>query len=101
MEAYNGYLKPYVPIIAAMSLAGQRPKQIAELLEELGAHPHRGRTEYSLGGLRRYRVQQMTGLLANLLHAWPIKTGRIKCPESHEWTPESNWHEAQAVRAEG
>lgn len=134
MDNYTGYLKPYVPLIAAMLLAGQKPAQIARLLEAMGAswnwsppppdeplenpNPMRllmgrvwdnqRRREYLEWKTRsEERVLQMTSLVSYLARKWPIAAKRrpyvapVNRKITAEWTPESNWHEAQAIRAEG
>lgn len=95
MAAYTGYLKPYVPLIAAMSLAGQSPKQISTLLLAVGVL---GKLQPSTG-MWNYRLSQVTGLVSYLLSTWPWRIKRRTVVG--EWTPETNWQEREAVRAEG
>jgi len=132
MENYTGYLKPYVPLIAAMLIVGQRPVQVARLLNAMKVsepqwrwvdpvdeplerpnsvrrlmaavwEKHRRAAELERWNAgTAYRVGQMTGTISHLARTWVIKPKPYKRPTiTAEWTPESNWHEAQAIRAEG
>lgn len=110
LAKYTGYLAPWRPVIAAMALCGQTPMQIGRLVYALGARQHwELRPEnIRLLGFRADRESSAASIVRLLLRSWELPLPlpaeiphRRKVRERYEWTPESNWHELQAVRAEG
>ena len=75
MRPYRGYLKPYLPLIMAMLLCGQKYMEIANLLAALGVK------DSHWGG--RVNAASMAGLISRLDKQWTSAKYKPIVPKMH------------------